>query len=144
MSAPSGTTEEIKQELATRKQKLKDDLTAAQTTVRSELAHAFAGWAATIDADLAAAHTRQATSMAELPPGFTPHPKIERLLEQRGQMGKGDRPLDWGMAELLAYGSLLHQKINVRMTDDGHVDSADITRHMTAFLDARAGGNERP
>ncbi|HEX8112281.1 MAG TPA: 2-oxoglutarate dehydrogenase E1 component [Kofleriaceae bacterium] len=57
-----------------------------------------------------------ASSMAELPPGFTPHPKIERLLEQRAQMGKGQRPIDWGMAELLAYGSLLHQKINVRMS----------------------------
>jgi 2-oxoglutarate dehydrogenase E1 component len=57
-----------------------------------------------------------AASMTEPPPGFTPHPKIERLLEQRAQMGKGERPIDWGMAELLAYGSLLHQKFNVRMS----------------------------
>jgi len=57
-----------------------------------------------------------ATAMAEIPQGFTPHPKIERLLEQRAQMGKGERPIDWGMAELLAYGSLLHQGVNVRMS----------------------------
>jgi 2-oxoglutarate dehydrogenase E1 component len=57
-----------------------------------------------------------ARAMAEVPPGFTPHPKIERLLEQRAQMGRGERPIDWGMAELLAYGSLLHQGINVRMS----------------------------
>ncbi|HEX4421915.1 MAG TPA: 2-oxoglutarate dehydrogenase E1 component [Kofleriaceae bacterium] len=57
-----------------------------------------------------------AAAMTELPPGFTPHPKIERLLEQRAQMGKGERPLDWGMAELLAYGSLLQQGVNVRMS----------------------------
>jgi len=57
-----------------------------------------------------------AATMAELPPGFTPHPKIERLLEQRAQMGKGERPIDWGMGELLAYGSLLHQGVNVRMS----------------------------
>jgi 2-oxoglutarate dehydrogenase E1 component len=31
-------------------------------------------------------------------------------------MGKGERPIDWGMAELLAYGSLLHQGVNVRMS----------------------------
>jgi 2-oxoglutarate dehydrogenase E1 component len=54
--------------------------------------------------------------MTEVPPGFTPHPKIERLLEQRAQMGKGERPLDWGMAELLAYGSVLQQGVNVRMS----------------------------
>jgi 2-oxoglutarate dehydrogenase E1 component len=57
-----------------------------------------------------------AAAMTEAPPGFTPHPKIVRLLEQRAQMGKGERPIDWGMAELLAYGSLLHQGINVRMS----------------------------
>jgi 2-oxoglutarate dehydrogenase E1 component len=57
-----------------------------------------------------------ARAMAETPPGFTPHPKIERLLEQRAQMGKGERPIDWGMGELLAYGSLLQQGVNVRMS----------------------------
>jgi 2-oxoglutarate dehydrogenase E1 component len=55
-------------------------------------------------------------SMTELPQDFTPHPKIERLLAQRAEMGKGNRPIDWGMGELLAYGSLLYQKVNVRLT----------------------------
>ena len=31
-------------------------------------------------------------------------------------MGRGERPLDWGMGELLAYGSLLYQGVNVRLT----------------------------
>jgi 2-oxoglutarate dehydrogenase E1 component len=57
-----------------------------------------------------------AQSMTELPQGFTAHPKIVRLLEQRAQMGRGERPLDWGMAELLAYGSLLYHGTNVRMS----------------------------
>ena len=57
-----------------------------------------------------------AESMTTLPEGFTAHPKILRLLEQRSQMGKGEKPLDWGMGELLAYGTLLYQHINVRLT----------------------------
>ncbi len=57
-----------------------------------------------------------AQSMTEVPAGFTAHPKIMRLLEQRAQMGRGERPIDWGMAELLAYGSLLYQHVNVRLT----------------------------
>ena len=57
-----------------------------------------------------------ADSLTELPAGFTAHPKILRLLEQRAQMGRGERPLDWGMGELLAYGSLLYQGVNVRMS----------------------------
>ncbi|HTJ43308.1 MAG TPA: 2-oxoglutarate dehydrogenase E1 component [Kofleriaceae bacterium] len=55
-------------------------------------------------------------SIATPPPGFTPHPKVVRLLEQRAQMGRGERPLDWGMGELLAYGSLLWQGTNVRLS----------------------------
>jgi len=57
-----------------------------------------------------------AASMTEKPDGFTPHSKIERLFSQRAEMGRGERPLDWGMAELLAYGSLLYQGINVRLS----------------------------
>jgi 2-oxoglutarate dehydrogenase E1 component len=50
------------------------------------------------------------------PPGFTPHSKIVRLLEQRAQMAEGQRPLDWGMGEVLAYGSLLWEGTNVRLS----------------------------
>ena len=49
-----------------------------------------------------------------LPKHFTPHPKIERLLQQRAAMGRGEVPLDWGMAETLAFGSLLLQGVLVR------------------------------
>ncbi|MGE0870632.1 MAG: 2-oxoglutarate dehydrogenase E1 component [Kofleriaceae bacterium] len=57
-----------------------------------------------------------AEAMVEVPTGFVPHPKIVRLLEHRAEMGRGERPIDWGMAELLAYGSLLRQGINVRLS----------------------------
>ncbi len=69
-------------------------------------------------------------SMTELPQGFTAHPKIERLLEQRAQMGKGERPIDWGMAELLAYGSLLHQGVNVRLTGQDCARGTFSHRHV--------------
>lgn len=68
-------------------------------------------------------------SITELPPGFTPHPKIERLLEQRAQMGRGDRPIDWGMAEMLAYGSLLSQGVNVRLTGQDSARGTFSHRH---------------
>jgi len=57
-----------------------------------------------------------AERVTAVPAGFQPHTKIVRLLEQRAQMGKGERPLDWGMAEILAYGSLLWEGTNVRLT----------------------------
>ena len=57
-----------------------------------------------------------AVAATTLPEGFTAHPKILRLLDQRAQMGRGERRIDWGMAEMLAYGSLLVQGMNVRLS----------------------------
>ncbi len=54
--------------------------------------------------------------MTTLPEGFTPHPKIERLLGQRRDMADGKRPLDWATAELLAFGSLALDGHPVRLT----------------------------
>jgi 2-oxoglutarate dehydrogenase E1 component len=52
--------------------------------------------------------------LTHAPAGFHVHPKIQRLLEQRAQMGIGKRPLDYGMAEALAFGSLLLEGYSVR------------------------------
>ena len=50
------------------------------------------------------------------PEGFAIHPKIKRLLEQRQKMGAGKMPIDYGMAEALAFASLLTQGIPVRLS----------------------------
>jgi 2-oxoglutarate dehydrogenase E1 component len=81
-----------------------------------------------------------AASMTEPPPGFTAHPKIVRLLEQRAQMGRGERPIDWGMAELLAFGSLLHQGVNVRLS--GQDSSRGTFSHRHAIITDIKTGRE--
>ncbi|MGB9074673.1 MAG: 2-oxoglutarate dehydrogenase E1 component [Terriglobales bacterium] len=50
------------------------------------------------------------------PEGFHIHPKVKKLLEQRAEMGAGRKPLDYGMAEALAFASLVKQGIPVRMS----------------------------
>jgi len=50
------------------------------------------------------------------PDGFHVHPKIKKLFEQREEMGAGKRLFDYGMAELVAYASLLEAGIPVRLT----------------------------
>ncbi len=50
------------------------------------------------------------------PEGFHIHPKVKKLLEQRAEMGAGKKPLDYGMAEALAFASLVKQGIPVRMS----------------------------
>ena len=50
------------------------------------------------------------------PPGFHIHPKVQKLLEQRAEMGAGKRPVDYGMAEALAFASLVKHGIPVRLS----------------------------
>ena len=50
------------------------------------------------------------------PEGFHIHPKVKKLLEQRVEMGTGKKPLDYGMAEALAFASLVKQGIPVRLS----------------------------
>jgi 2-oxoglutarate dehydrogenase E1 component len=82
--------------------------------------------------------TQIADALAATPPGFTAHPKIVRLLEQRAQMGRGERPIDWGMAELLAYGSLVAQGVNVRLSGQDSSRGTFSHRHA-AVIDIRTG-----
>lgn len=44
--------------------------------------------------------------------------KIERLLKQRWAMVNENNSLDWGMAELLAYGSIIYEGNNVRISGE--------------------------
>jgi len=59
---------------------------------------------------------RIAESATELPASFTPHPKIKKLLEQRLVMVQGDGAVDWACAEMLAFGSLLLEGTDVRLS----------------------------
>jgi 2-oxoglutarate dehydrogenase E1 component len=77
-------------------------------------------------------------SMTTLPEGASIHPKVGRLLEQRAAMGRGQRPVDWGMAELLAYGSLLWQGYNVRLTGQDSCRGTFSHRHATV-VDTASG-----
>ena len=50
------------------------------------------------------------------PDDFHIHPKIKKLLEQRAEMGRGKRAIDYAMAEALAFGSLLLDGTPVRLS----------------------------
>ncbi len=55
-------------------------------------------------------------SQTELPADFHPHRQIEKLLVDRRAMAAGEKPLNWGMAELLAFASLVTEGTRVRFT----------------------------
>jgi 2-oxoglutarate dehydrogenase E1 component len=55
-------------------------------------------------------------ALTRYPDGFHIHPKVKKLLEQRLEMAQGKRPIDYGMAEALAFGTLLKQRVPVRLS----------------------------
>jgi 2-oxoglutarate dehydrogenase E1 component len=55
-------------------------------------------------------------ALVSYPHGFHIHPKVKKLLEQRLEMARGKRAIDFGMAEALAFGSLLKQGVPVRLS----------------------------
>ena len=107
---------------------LEQELEIARSTVKRPRPSALAGlWSgylggpssAVPDVPTGVARARLveiAQRMTTPPPDFQAHAKIVRLLAQRAEMGRGERPLDWGMAELLAYGSLLWEGADVRLS----------------------------
>src|SRR6202030_10882 len=55
-------------------------------------------------------------ALCRVPQGFHVHPKIVKLLEQRAEMGRGKRAVDYGFAEALAFGSLVEEGTPIRLT----------------------------
>jgi 2-oxoglutarate dehydrogenase E1 component len=60
--------------------------------------------------------TRIIDVLKNLPQDFTSHPKLARILSQRVEMVHTGQGIDWGCAEHLAFGSLLLEGHNVRLT----------------------------
>jgi len=59
---------------------------------------------------------RLAERLTSVPEGFKLHPTVARVMEARKQMAAGKLPVDWGMAESLAYASLLSNGYDVRLS----------------------------
>ena len=56
--------------------------------------------------------------ISTLPKGERFYRKIEKLFDQRCEMLKKESTLDWGMVELLAYGTLLSEGFHVRLSGE--------------------------
>jgi 2-oxoglutarate dehydrogenase E1 component len=70
-----------------------------------------------VDTGLPAAELQRITDgLTKYPEDFHIHPKVQKMLEQRHEMGYGKKPLDYGMAEALAFGSLALQGTPIRLS----------------------------
>ncbi|GAA3051333.1 MULTISPECIES: multifunctional oxoglutarate decarboxylase/oxoglutarate dehydrogenase thiamine pyrophosphate-binding subunit/dihydrolipoyllysine-residue succinyltransferase subunit [Actinomycetes] len=74
-----------------------------------------------------------------IPDGFTAHPKLKSLLEKRAKMAR-EGGIDWGFAEIAAFGSLLMEGIEVRMAGQDSRRGTFVQRH--AVFHDRVNGDE--
>ena len=51
-----------------------------------------------------------------IPEGFSLHPRVAQLVNNRKKMYAGEMPLDWGSAETLAYAALIEDGFSVRIS----------------------------
>ncbi|MDP2759671.1 MAG: 2-oxoglutarate dehydrogenase E1 component [Sideroxyarcus sp.] len=76
-------------------------------------------WTTSADTRLPLARLQQlAERLTTLPETFQLHPRVEKIINDRAAMGKGELPLDWGMAENLAYASLVTEGYPIRLSGE--------------------------
>jgi len=75
-----------------------------------------------------------AERLTGIPANFTLHPRVQKVIDDRRLMGAGKLPVDWGMAENLAYATLLAAGYSVRISGEDVGRGTFFHRHA-AFHD---------
>lgn len=57
-----------------------------------------------------------AERLTDIPSTFKLHSRVEKIIQDRRKMGDGSLPIDWGMAENLAYAALLKDGYPIRIS----------------------------
>ena len=76
--------------------------------------------------------------LTSVPEGFTLHPRVARIVDDRRRMYEGDLPLDWGAAETLAYATLVKDGHGIRLSGQDAGRGTFFHRH--AVLHDQASG----
>ena len=77
--------------------------------------------------------------MCASPEDFELHRSVQRIIEGRLEMSRGERPMDWGFAENLAYASLLENGFSVRLSGQDSQRGTFFHRHSVLHNQKRNG-----
>ena len=72
-----------------------------------------------------------ADKLHTLPDGFTLHPRVAKVYEDRAKMAAGDLSMDWGFAETMAYATLVNEGFSVRLVGQDSRRGTFSHRHAT-------------
>ncbi len=67
--------------------------------------------------------------LTDIPANFTLQSRVQKIIDDRRQMGDSKLPVDWGMAENLAYASLVAAGFNVRVSGEDVARGTFFHRH---------------
>ena len=84
-----------------------------------------------------------AERLHKLPDGFTLHPRVAKIIEDRRKMAEGAQPMDWGFAETMAYATLVNEGFSVRLSGQDARRGTFFHRHATLH-EARTGQSYTP
>ena len=76
--------------------------------------------------------------LTQYPSEFVLHPRVAQVVANRAKMMSGELPLDWGVAETLAYASLLDEDVAVRIS--GQDSGRGTFFHRHAVLHDQSSG----
>lgn len=82
---------------------------------------------------------RLTTKITTLPENFQLHKSVNRIVNDRKLMGKGDAPMDWGYAEHMALASLLDAGYPIRLS--GQDSGRGTFFHRHAVIHNQSDGN---
>jgi 2-oxoglutarate dehydrogenase E1 component len=82
-------------------------------------------------------------ALTTVPEGLEINRKVRRLLERRAQALEEGGPIDWSLAESLAWGALLTEGFHVRLSGQDSVRGTFSQRH-SEWADVRTGQRYRP
>jgi 2-oxoglutarate dehydrogenase E1 component len=77
------------------------------------------------------------------PSDFSPHPRLAKQLERRRDAMNGEASIDWGLAEALAFASLLTEGVPVRITGQD-VERGTFSHRHAVLHDVKTGGKFVP
>jgi 2-oxoglutarate dehydrogenase E1 component len=71
-----------------------------------------------------------AEKITYIPDDFSLHPKLSKFIESRKNFLNQDMPIDWAFAEALAFGTLMYEGINIRLSGQDSARGTFSQRHM--------------
>tara|TARA_Y100001936_G_scaffold253640_1_gene319695 strand:+ start:32510 stop:35344 length:2835 start_codon:yes stop_codon:yes gene_type:complete len=83
------------------------------------------------------------TRLTNIPKNFKMHSRVQKIINDRRLMGEGTLPLDWGMAENLAYAGLLSDGFPIRISGQDSGRGTFFHRHAVLHNQNPMGLDDR-